>query len=247
MDTITDKFGLKWVLKPDWDNDIVRCVGQGGVYEGGMFKFVREVYPKLDADFFDIGAAFGYFTVHASKVAPETRTVYAFEPHPDHYTSLQQNIFYNDCKNAIAMNIALFDRVDELEVNNFKRDAGVCLNETTGDYPKVKVKTQLLSVYEQNVPRVLKMDTEMTEFDILLGSPDFVRSDLTRAIAIEFVAQTNYRLNIYNFLKPYFPYIYVLDEDCGKIIIPSTFREFLPQDILLPTPMNVVFMKEQMP
>lgn len=247
MDTVTDKYGLKFVQKPDWDNDIVRCIGNTGMYEGGMLKFVREVYPQLNADFYDIGAAFGYFAIHASKVAPANRSVLSFEPHPAHFKSLEENIAINNCLNIIPHNVALSNEIDSYEVNNYKRDAGVCLNESDGDTPKVMIETELLSSYDLGRARVLKLDTELTELDILQGSEDFIRSTLTRAIAIEFVPNVNYRLNIYNFLRQNFEFIYILDEDCGKVVIPDHFSPFLANDILRSTAMNVVFTKEAIP
>ena len=58
----------------------------------------------------DAGANIGYHTLFLSRAVGDDGTVYAFEPAPDNFAILEENIKMNGCKNVIAVNAALMDR-----------------------------------------------------------------------------------------------------------------------------------------
>lgn len=60
--------------------------------------------------FVDVGAHIGYYTLLASKKVGWKGQVYAFEPHPDHFATLKENVSRNRRKrNVTLVNAAVMD------------------------------------------------------------------------------------------------------------------------------------------
>ena len=68
-------------------------------------KTVKSGWTVVDA-----GANIGYHTLFLSRAVGDGGTVYAFEPAPDNFAILEDNIKMNGCKNVVAINAALMDR-----------------------------------------------------------------------------------------------------------------------------------------
>jgi FkbM family methyltransferase len=61
----------------------------------------------------DLGANIGYYTLLFSKLTGESGRVYAFEPEPQNFALLQQNLSRNERTNVVALNRAASDRAGE--------------------------------------------------------------------------------------------------------------------------------------
>lgn len=68
----------------------------------------------------DIGANIGYFTLLFSQLTGENGLVYAFEPDPDSYGLLINNMNMNHCKNIIPIQSAVLDQPKQVKL--FKYD-----------------------------------------------------------------------------------------------------------------------------
>jgi FkbM family methyltransferase len=64
---------------------------------------------KKESVFWDIGSNIGLYSILAEKRFPEIK-IFAFEPHPDAFVRLENNLRLNKSKNVISYNIALSNK-----------------------------------------------------------------------------------------------------------------------------------------
>jgi len=151
-------------------------------WEYDNIRLFIELIQKSDT-FLDIGANIGYYSLLASGLQPHIRTI-AFEPFPDAYAALNDNIQINGFKNIQAESIALSDQKGTFDffykVNPTFKDYKYQLAGDNGlvDYDEdvrqqSTVNTITLDEYmeSQNLDQIdlMKMDTETTEYFILKG------------------------------------------------------------------------------
>jgi len=86
------------------------CAVAGTEYEAEMRWFLGKM--KVDL-FVDVGANVGVYTLHASHRVGEKGKVLAFEPTPETFSDLQQNVHSNQCLNVKCEKIALADQIGE--------------------------------------------------------------------------------------------------------------------------------------
>ncbi len=83
------------------DRFVSRRIREEGIWEPYETALVLAALQPGDV-FVDVGANIGYFPVIAAgRVAPGG-TVLAFEPDPDNYRLLQQNLALNDCRDVVT-------------------------------------------------------------------------------------------------------------------------------------------------
>lgn len=127
----------------------------------------------------DIGAQSGMFTL-AAKLYPET-TWYAFEPDPDNYDCLKQNLELNSITNVITSQEALSDSVDTKILNIYCSHRGVnTLGENYIPFGKdmihLEVKTNTIdNLFSDKSIDLIKIDTEGAEYDILIGGIETIK------------------------------------------------------------------------
>lgn len=120
----------------------------------------------------DIGAQIGVFSIFA---ASKSKRVYSFEPVPENYRLLLENIKINNFDRKIkAFNYA---------VSNEKKNLRLFLNENNTGEHSVYFKTKkyldvpavpLKDIFDEhniNICDLLKIDTEGSEYEILYGLP----------------------------------------------------------------------------
>lgn len=119
----------------------------------------------------DIGANFGAFAVEASRRVGPTGKVYCFEPNPDTFRRLQDNIQRNACSNVSLYNEAVSDRDGQIEFYVYDKSAYSSLYESVdarqgGWRDKIVVPTRALSSVISEIPArvdLLKVDCEGAE------------------------------------------------------------------------------------
>jgi len=136
----------------------------------------------------DVGAYIGTFTVKAAKKVCTTGLVVAFEPHPDNFKFLLENIKLNQLKNVIPLNAALWSSRGTIRLY---------LGPHSGTHSAVlfhtdqwiEVPTQTLDnvVRELSLSRVdfIKIDAEGAELEILKGAKETLKTNgLKLSIAV---------------------------------------------------------------
>lgn len=150
-----------------------------GVYE---LDFTLALIQLLEPGmvFFDVGAHRGYFSLLASRLVGDTGQVHAFEPTPETYLLLSQNV--QQRPNVICNNLAVYSESKELAFNDFGIWAPAFnslyaprMDKETAARMPVKIrKVQAVSVDDYVArsgvkPDLIKIDAESAEMDILRG------------------------------------------------------------------------------
>jgi FkbM family methyltransferase len=127
--------------------------------------------------FVDIGACYGYHALtNASRVGPRGR-VYAFEPQPDMFAALRENVRRNDLANLEMENLALSDRSEHLQLHRFSSlGAGhtsiACLEHPVSGVLPCEAITMDEYVTRKGMGQItaVKLDVEGAELKILRGA-----------------------------------------------------------------------------
>ena len=122
----------------------------------------------------DVGAHIGVFSVFAAKKARKGR-VYAFEPLPENFRLLKENIKRNNASNIVAANTALSSKKGERKFYVDPENSGGHSFYPAEKSKEITVRTDTLENFlaDNKVTRIdfLKMDCEGAEYDILFSLP----------------------------------------------------------------------------
>lgn len=176
----------------DWIDDSRLIISKGmtgatgNIYVGLMeyedMSFLLHYLQENDL-FFDIGANVGVYTVLASKVK-KANTI-CIEPLPSTYDKLLDNININRLQNVIAKNIGLSFEKSKLYFTT-DRDTmnSVALD---SDVNKQEIMVDILDNLseEYDIPKIMKIDVEGYETNILLGAKKSLLDDKLEVIILE--------------------------------------------------------------
>jgi len=102
------------------------CRTPVGVFRCPAGNYVLQFRPKREpvvyehlkkmrhGVFLDVGASIGFYTVLMSRLLGKRGHVVAFEPHPQLFEILKENLELNHCENVIALNLACWYRPQKL-------------------------------------------------------------------------------------------------------------------------------------
>lgn len=181
----TEKF-IMGVPSQEWR--LAMYLSINGYFEYGTEKcFCKILKPGMVV--IDVGANLGIFTLHALRGNCE---VYSFEPTPETYAILEQNILVNgyEFSNKIhTFNLAVSDRAGTVA---FAKSEIACGHNSM--FPENKndeiIEVQTVSLDEQlkDIPKVdiVKIDVEGAERLVLAGMKDIIRKNPDIYIFMEF-------------------------------------------------------------
>lgn len=134
-------------------------------YGADFYRFCKANVPK-DAVVFDIGANIGMTSCVLGQIASK---VYAFEPHPDVFALLEENVLANGLKNVQPINVAVSDYPG---VAHFSGTSAHGFLSTDVTAPEVKMNTVDAIVAELGISRLdfIKIDVEGFEPQALAGA-----------------------------------------------------------------------------
>ncbi len=153
-------------------------------FSGYYFKYT----PKVGDVVFDVGAYCGEMTLSmAHKVGPTGRVI-SFEPDPDNFRWLQENVERAGLKNVTLIPRGLWN---ETTVLRFAVDANVGSHVSLTHQFKAtrEIEVPVVSFEEAcrlagAVPNFVKMDIEGAEVEAIQGAKEFIRAhDIRFAIA----------------------------------------------------------------
>lgn len=138
----------------------------------------------------DVGANIGAFSVLAARKATNGRVI-AFEPEPDNFALLCENLSRNGCENVTPVRAAVTDRAGIVTLNlNADSGAGHSLHrDPSGRGVSVPAMTlaDVFDAYAVELCDFLKLDCEGAEYDILYTLPRNLFGRVRR-VALEYHA-----------------------------------------------------------
>lgn len=210
VDILNNKFIYHDISKP------LLSYIERGLFEPGLANFILEYCKKDNMIFYDCGANFGYFSIMAGKTNPELPII-SFEPSNIFYDLLVKNIILNELKNIQPYKLGLSNKNGEVEITSPTTESGISLSyNPEGEKETIQLITldDFVEKYDSNDRiRIVKLDCEAEEYNIISGSPKFFNDPKTVYVVCEFINVTEYKVKLYNLLKDIFPYIYVLDSN----------------------------------
>lgn len=140
-----------------------------------QYRYCDEVLKKAKNAVIDIGGHLGFFSLYASLLNPEV-PIYCFEPHAGNFELLKKNLKENRVRNVTAKNLAVSDKIGEVDLLISKEDLNhsiVYAIEPTDEVQKVQTITleKILSRHDLGQIDLLKIDCEGAEFLIIEDSP----------------------------------------------------------------------------
>ncbi|TVZ53382.1 FkbM family methyltransferase [Dokdonia sp. Hel_I_53] len=169
-------------------------------FEELELNFVKKNLSTGDT-FLDIGSNVGLFSLVASKAVGDRGSVIAFEPNPETYRRLQENIDLNNFHNITTHNIGLSDRKNTLDF--FISDTGFdAWNSFAPEPSKLQnvIKVDVLSLdkflekFDKEKIKLIKIDVEGWEKFVLKGGESFL-NNYNPILIIEFGEENTLNAN----------------------------------------------------
>jgi FkbM family methyltransferase len=234
------------------DNDLKLYLYQDSIlskyiyfsFEEAEIKFVKKFLKEGDT-FFDIGANIGLFSLHLSNVVGNNGKIFAFEPTPETFRRLNENIEINGFKNILTENIGLSDQNGKMDFNisNSGFDAwnSFAKLDDIGKADTIQVSVYTLDDYidNNNINKIdlIKLDVEGWELFVLKGGVKLLSTDNSPVLLVEFT-ETNafaagyYCGELYDFVKNY-GYEWFSYDSINNQLIPQVKKLHYPYENLI--------------
>jgi len=166
-----------------------------GYHEFRETRLVRELLHAGDT-FVDVGANLGWFTVLGAACVGAAGRVFAFEPSPQLHDHLLVNLRLNGFDNVTAERLALADRSGRALLSRASpRNAGTAslLKGPVRDPLATEVPVTALDEYRSRIGigaiRLMKIDVEGAEMDVLIGARKTLADRVCDFVLIEVVEE----------------------------------------------------------
>jgi len=170
-----------------------------GEYDPAFVSFLRRVIERGDV-VVDVGANIGLFTLEMARAVGSTGRVFAYEPNPEVNGLLRDNVYLNQNAGRISAEVhcrpvavgpgpgtaTLHVRTRHRAMGSVVNvDAGTAPGETERhQMPVVDLDTELAGIIEV---KLVKVDVEGAELDVLRGMGRLLRERRVRIIDLELV------------------------------------------------------------
>jgi FkbM family methyltransferase len=207
-----------------------------GDFEPFETNIILKIISTMDINtIFDVGANFGWYSVHMGKNIKENSIIHAFEPSPDAYNELTNNINLNDLRgNVKAINICLGNMTGSTKLYIPKKlgsaFASLNLNNYKNETREVHASIDTIDNYckNNNIKQVdlIKIDVEGAEYLVFKGAISLLASNKKPVIIMEAQKYSTENFNytpkdLFKFLSSYGYIIYSMKDD--KLILLKDF------------------------
>lgn len=198
------RYGFDILLSTDHDAIDVELY-QYGTYEAGTLYIISECLHEGDI-FIDIGANIGLMSLLGATKVGNSGAVYAFEPVPDTFNLLQTNLSINQSHNIYAFNFGLGSAKGEGTIYKYPDNRG--MNTFVKREVSAQVSTNVpihtldsfLKDLNVNEVKMLKIDVEGWELEVLKGSMELLSSGNAPILAIEYNTSFPFHQEIYKLI-----------------------------------------------
>lgn len=175
-------YGFDLVLDETTCGPVYRC----GFYEAGTLDVMRRVLRPGDV-FVDAGASVGLMSLFASQCVGDGR-VLSFEPLPLRHALLAQNIAINRRANITAFPFGLGACARELSIFTDRVSPSMVAQEgsTRSELTHIERLGDVLTRERVRAVRMLKIDVEGFELDVLRGCESWLRGRDAPVICVEY-------------------------------------------------------------
>ena len=204
---VRTKYGFKLLIDPIFDKGVERSIYETGSYEEGALWIMSKILSKNNI-VIDAGANIGLMTLFFSKTI-RVKKVYSFEPVPQTFKILKDNIRINKVSNVEVFEMALSNQEQERNIylnSNINRGAA-SLNdkevESIGIPIKVKRLDQLEPILKLDNIDFCKIDVEGSELNLLQGADFLFKQEVKPSLCVEYSrdVESNNTINeLYDFL-----------------------------------------------
>ncbi len=148
---------------------------------------VQQFSPKIGDIVVDVGAAFGFYSIVASKMVGQLGKVIAIEPQPDSFDMLNRNIKLNKLKNILTLNYAASSRKTTLKLYSSYSTIEERAGQSPQQYVEISADTldNLLRQLAIDEANWIKVDVEGAELDVLKGAAGILSKSRDLALFVE--------------------------------------------------------------
>ena len=146
-------------------------------HERGEVKFLESIV-KEGMNAIDIGANVGITTVTVARKIGRRGKLYSFEPTPEYFNILKENISSNGLENVKVYELAVTDQVGRAPFSQKELSSGIVFEEGA---KKFEVSTTSIDRFlsEEKIERIdlINMDCEGSELLVLKGAKETLRKN----------------------------------------------------------------------
>jgi FkbM family methyltransferase len=148
---------------------------------------VEQFSPKIGDIVIDVGAAFGFYTIMASKRVGEQGRVVAIEPQPDSFEMLNRNIKLNKLANIVTLNYAVSSKKTTLKLYSSYSTIQERAGQSLQSHIEVSADTLDNLLREAAIDEVnwVKVDVEGAELEVLKGAVGILSRSRDVALFVE--------------------------------------------------------------
>jgi len=138
--------------------------------------FIKYYFANNGGYFFDVGANIGVYSILISEVS--NVYIYSFEPHPETFNLLKENLKINLRKNVFPENIAIGSRNSIVRLSNSPYSSiNKVLTDTLEDGITINQFSLDEFIFANKIcPDIIKIDDEGYEVDVLKGLKNNISS-----------------------------------------------------------------------
>ena len=138
----------------------------------------------------DLGANIGFYTLIFADLVGKDGRVFAFEPEPNNFSSLEKNVKLNRFKNVTLVRKAVSNKTGDIKLFLSKSMGRHTIYNMQNVRKIIKIESVALDDFFKKYPKgidFIKMDIEGAEYAALLGMPSILKINKGVKIVTEFM------------------------------------------------------------
>lgn len=202
-------YGFPLFINPRYDKGIEKKLYLTGTYEKGLLKIISQILKPGDV-VVDAGANIGLISIFSGILVGPSGLVLAFEPHPETVLILNKNIQINQLTHVKVFPQGLGSKRSKAKIySNLHINRGaasmVDFQEGAPSFDiEVSVLDEVLASQKVNKVKLLKVDVEGFEMEVLKGAESILSQENGPILVVECSQKRNnfnYSIkNLYDYL-----------------------------------------------